>query len=72
MERLTIDQAVVLTAQTGCLCAPFADFHAYAERLLGRPIFTHEFGRLAVADALKAASREDFLALVPDLAKGGA
>jgi hypothetical protein len=26
------------------LCMPFDEFHAAIERVLGRPVFTHEFG----------------------------
>lgn len=25
------------------LCMPFSDFHAAVERVMGRPVFTHEF-----------------------------
>lgn len=34
----------IVTAYTGVMCSTFPDFHEYAERILGRPIFTHEFG----------------------------
>ncbi len=27
-----------------CLCVPFSRFHAAVEAVLGRPVFTHEFG----------------------------
>jgi hypothetical protein len=31
------------TLATGRLFCKFSDFHEFAEELLGRPIFTHEF-----------------------------
>lgn len=27
------------------LCMPFSDFHGATERVLGRPVFSHEFAR---------------------------
>jgi hypothetical protein len=43
------------TLASGNLFAPMADFHRYTERLLARPIFTHEFANEAVwADLRKA------------------
>lgn len=63
MSRLTKEQAAIVGAYTGVCCGPFPDLHAYAERKLGRPVWTHQFGDKAVWEELKAASREDFLAL---------
>lgn len=63
VPRLTADQAAIIGAFTGVLCGPFSDLHGYAERVLDRPIFTHEFGSQTVADTLSAASKRDFLAL---------
>jgi len=36
--------AIGYTLGTGRLFVDIAKFHEYAERLLGRPILTHEFG----------------------------
>jgi hypothetical protein len=55
------------TLATGRLFCDFADFHAYAERLLGRPVWTHEF-----ADAeLWRDLREAFEAYVHDPVRAG-
>ena len=41
---MTYKEALILSAYTGYLLVPnFADVHEYCERILGRPIFTHEF-----------------------------
>tara|TARA_Y100001973_G_scaffold8212_1_gene11286 strand:+ start:72 stop:284 length:213 start_codon:yes stop_codon:yes gene_type:complete len=64
MQKLTPEQAAVIGAFTGILAGPFSDLHAYAEKKLGRPIWTHEFGSEGVASELKEAAREDFLAMV--------
>lgn len=50
-------------AYTGIALGDFQTFHEYAEEVLGRPVWTRQFGNQAVADELKAASRADFLAL---------
>jgi hypothetical protein len=66
MTRLTKEQAVILTAQTGVLCCDFSDFHEYAERILERQIWTHEFGSASISMQLKKASREDFRSILPE------
>ena len=63
VQQLTTEQAVILSAYTGVLCTSFSHFHAYAERLAGRPILTHEFGDPKVAEELKELSAPDFQAL---------
>lgn len=63
MQKLTKEQAIVITGFTGIMCTPsFSIFHEDAEKRLGRPVFTHEFAALDLKDYY----REDFLALVPD------
>lgn len=61
---LTLEQGIILTGYTNTMLAPFSDFHKDAERRMGRPIFSHEFGNPVVVDTLKALYREDFLHLV--------
>jgi hypothetical protein len=63
MQRLTKEQAATIGAYTGVTCGNFADIHEYAEKLLGRPIWTHEFAREELADELREKSKEDFLSL---------
>ena len=63
MTPLTKEQAVIIMAFTGIACCPFSEFHEYAEQKLGRPIFTHEFGRKEVMEQLKMVCRDDFLAI---------
>jgi len=63
-QRLTRRQAAIIGLYTGTLCGPFSDLHKYAEEVAGRSVFTHELGDSGVADMLKAACKDDFLALV--------
>lgn len=71
LHRLTKEQAAIVSAFTGYLAGPFSDLQEYAERVLGRPVWTHEFGSKEVAEKLREAAREDFLAIVHE-AKGDA
>ena len=63
MTRLTKEQAAVIGAYTGFTAGPFADIQEYAERKLGRPCWTHEFGKPEFTEHLHLAAKEDFLAL---------
>lgn len=62
-QRLTAEQAAIIGAFTGVTAGPFADIHEYAERMLGRPIWTHEFAREDMQDKLREAARDDFLSI---------
>lgn len=61
---LTQEQRLVFTAYTGVMFADFNEFHEYAQELLGRELWTHELGYPDTAEALRDASREDFLWLI--------
>lgn len=63
MERLTKEQAAIIGAYTGFTAGPFADIHEYAERKLGRPVWTHEFTSKDFNEKLQQAAKEDFLAM---------
>lgn len=40
----THEQIVRFQLFQGCLCLPFSRFHEAIESVLGRPVYTHEFG----------------------------
>jgi hypothetical protein len=55
-----------------CLCMPFRIFHEAVEKVLNRPVFTHEFGSLGIdgirAEIMQGAkppSFEDIIKLLP-------
>ena len=58
---MTKREAAIVSAYTGYLIGEFSDFQAYAEEIMGRPVFTHEFPN--IADELKEASKEDFMSI---------
>lgn len=63
MQRLTKEQAAIIGAYTGFCCGNFADIQLYADRLLGRPTWTHEFANEKFAAELRQKSKADFLAI---------
>lgn len=62
---MTSKEAAILTAYTGImLCKEFDNFHKYAEKLLGRPVGTHEMADPKIWEKLKKKSEKDFMALI--------
>jgi hypothetical protein len=64
MQKLTKEQAIVITGFTGKLACEFSDFHGDVERRLGRPIFTHEFGNKKFAKEIAELYRSDFISML--------
>lgn len=63
MDRLTKEQAAIIGAYTGISAGPFSDIQEYTEKLLGHPVWTHEFASREFSDRLKELSKADFLSL---------
>lgn len=66
VPRLTQEQAAIVGAYTGVLAGPFSDMHAYVERIMERPVWTHEMADEAVQEQIKERAKSDFLALVAE------
>ncbi len=60
---MTKQEAAVVGAYTGYLLGDFADMHAYIEKKMGRPVFTHEMASEKFMDALREKTKADFVAL---------
>ena len=45
---MTFEEKLIVTAYTKILMVNINDFHEYAEKLLERPIMTHEFALKSV------------------------
>lgn len=67
--KLTKEQAAIIVAYTGYAAGPFGDIQEYAERKLGRSIFTHEFASPDLAEELKDAAKADFVSICYDSKK---
>lgn len=64
IQKLTKDQALVITGYTGILACSFSDFHEDVEKRLQRPVFTHEFASPIVNEKIKEAYEKDFMRLI--------
>lgn len=61
---MTKSEAAVIMAYTGQVMLTGEDFdifHNYIERILNRPVFTHELDSKSVWDEIKEKSKNDFL-----------
>ena len=61
--RLTKRQAQVISAYTGISLCDFEYIQEYAQELLNRPVWTHEFADEKMFDELKKLSKEEFLSI---------
>lgn len=50
---MTLHEKVVLSAYTGILMCDFSEVHKYIEKLLGRPVWTHELASEALWSEIK-------------------
>ncbi len=57
---MTRRECAIVSAYTGILCGSFNDFHKYAEELLCRPVWTHEFADKDLTNKIKELSKNDF------------
>lgn len=64
MQKLTKEQAIIISAYTGVLCCNFTDLHEYIEKVMGRPVFTHELGDGLFWDDLRDKIKKDFLSMI--------
>lgn len=60
---MTKQEKLIVSAYTGFLMTNFDDFHEYVEKLLNRPVFTHEFSLDIIISEIQAKSKADFLKL---------
>lgn len=60
---MTKKEAAIVTMYTGVLIGKFSDAHEYAEKIIGRPIFTHEFANRELSAEIKAKSKQDFISI---------
>ena len=54
-------EAAIVSAYTGILIGDFSDMHEYVEKILGHPIWTHQFPE--ARDDIKAKSKADFISI---------
>ena len=64
LQKLTKEQAVIISGFTGILCSEFSDFHADVEKRLGRGVQTFEFSIKSFITEVKKLYEADFIKLV--------
>lgn len=60
---MTKHEAAIVSAYTGYLIGSFSDMHEYVEKVMGRPVWTHEMGSVAFAAQLREKSKPDFVSI---------
>lgn len=58
---LTREDAAIVGAYTGICCGPFPDMHEFIEKILGRPVMTHELARSEMWEKIKEAAKPYFI-----------
>jgi hypothetical protein len=58
---MTKNEAAIIGAYTGILIGSFSDLHEYIEKIMKRPVFTHEIP--FIADEIKNKASDDFIQL---------
>lgn len=61
IQKLTEQQAVILSGFTGVLCGTFGAFHEDVEKRLSRPVMTHELANPELKEQIKALYTADFI-----------
>ena len=57
---MTKEEKIIVSAYTGyLLCDSFSDVHEYVEKILGRPVWTHEFADEMIHKEIREAARSD-------------
>ena len=67
---MTRDEALLLSAYTGYLLVPdFSDVHEFCERILGRPIYTHEFVDEKTIEEIKEKLKPEIMSMIDNLSE---
>lgn len=66
---MTYQEAIVVSAYTGYLMCNFSDMHEYIEKVMGRPVWTHEMADKRIMAQVRQATRPDFMAIIESVEK---
>ncbi len=66
MDKLTREQAAIISVYTGFTCGPFEDVQKLGDELMGYPTFTHQYASEKFAEELREKVKPRFLALCAD------
>lgn len=60
---MTRREAAIIGAYTGICIGKFEDIHSYVEKIMNRPVWSHEFASEKFHEEIKQKSKSDFLNL---------
>lgn len=66
---MTYQEAIVVSAYTGYLMCDFGDMHEYIEKVMGRPVWTHEMADERIMEKIREAAKPDFMAIIEAIKK---
>ena len=58
---MTEKLSTIFSAYTGFSFGPFPELHAYIEKVMGRPVWTHEMADPKLWDQIREKAKPDFL-----------
>ena len=64
---MTKEEAAIISAFTGRLIGEFSDMHEYIEKVMNRPVWTHELADKSTMDEIRNAAKPDFINLHENL-----
>lgn len=60
---MTHEEKLIVSAYTGYLMSTYDDYHTFVEKLLGRPILTHELASKEIHEEIREKVKPQFVAL---------
>ncbi|KKN73083.1 hypothetical protein LCGC14_0403920 [marine sediment metagenome] len=60
---MTKREAAIVSAYTGIMLGHFSDLQDYTEKLLQRPVWTHQFANKKIVNEIKNKSKQDFCSI---------
>lgn len=63
MSDMTLEEKLIVSTYTGYLMCDVSEVHKYIEKLLGRPVWTHELANPDIQAKIQEKSKEAFLNL---------
>ena len=64
---MTEQEKIIVSAYTGYVMCDFEKIHAYIEKKMGRPIYTHEFINERIDKEIHEKVKPDFLKLCEEV-----
>lgn len=62
-DKLTMQQAIIISGYTGFMACPFSNFHEDVEKRFGHPVWTNQFGSNEMSLKVRELYKDDFIAM---------